>query len=326
MLSRVAERVYWLARYMERAENSARLLNVYSNLLLDLPRGTKVGWHSLVQITGTHAAFEASKRPSDERSIVRFLLAEQNGYSLLSVLSMARENARTTREIIPAEAFEQINNLYHYIKENAAKGISRGPRHELLQEIIESCQQLTGLMAGTMSHNAAYSFIRIGRNLERADMTTRIVDVGSSSLIPELAGRADGESPPSEPYENILWMSVLRSISAYQMYRQHVRDRVNAEDVVMFLLQDALFPRAMVHCLTQVQGCINDLPNNESAMRQVATALRRGKEAKIPGLLAGGLFTYIDELQVEIAAIHEQIAATWFLPVISQQQSQSQTA
>ncbi|MEX2131005.1 MAG: alpha-E domain-containing protein, partial [Pseudohongiellaceae bacterium] len=235
MLSRVAERVYWMARYLERAENTARLLNVYSTLLLDLPRGTKVGWHTLVEITGTQAKFDETQKTADERSVVKFLLADHNGLSILSVLSMARENARTTREIIPAEAFEQVNNLYLYIKENALKGVSRGPRHELLQEIIENCQQITGLLAGTMSHNTAYRFIRIGRNLERADMSTRIVDVGSSNLLPGVPLAGETDKPRNEPYENILWMSVLRSISAYQMYRQHVRDRVNAEDVVMYL-------------------------------------------------------------------------------------------
>lgn len=306
-----------MARYLERAENTARLLNVYSNLLLDLPRGTKVGWHTLVEITGAHAAFVETQKTSDERSVVKFLLADNNGVSLLSILSKARENARTAREIIPAEAFEQINDLYIFIKENAVKGISRGPRHELLEEIIENCQQLTGLLAGTMSHNAAYSFIRIGRNLERADMSTRIVDVGSGNLLPDLQSSGEVDKPRNEPYENILWMSVLRSISAYQMYRQHVRDRVNGEDVVMFLLQDEQFPRAVVHCLIQTQNCIDDLPNHDEALKQVAKALRHAREAKIDSLLKGGLFQYIDELQVEIAAIHDRIASTWFLRSVS---------
>ncbi|MEX2130850.1 MAG: alpha-E domain-containing protein, partial [Pseudohongiellaceae bacterium] len=154
-----------------------------------------------------------------------------------------------------------------------------------------------------------------GRNLERADMSTRIVDVGSSNLLPDVVLAGEIAKPRNEPYENILWMSVLRSISAYQMYRQHVRDRVNAEDVVMYLLQDEQFPRAVVHCLIQAQDSIDDLPNHSEALRQVAKALRHVREAKIANLLAGGLFQFIDELQVELAAIHAQIASTWFLRV-----------
>lgn len=314
MLSRVAERVYWMARYMERAENIARLMNVYSNLLLDLPRGTKVGWHTLVDISGAHDEFAAAHRTTDERTVVRFLLAEQNGTSILSILSMVRENARTTREIIPSEAFEQINNLYLYTKEHAASGVSRGPRNSLLEEIIVGCQQFAGLLVGTLSHNHVHRFIRMGRNLERADMTTRIVDVGSSNLLPNLASAIKAENEVDDPYQDMLWMSVLRSLSAYQMYRQHVQDRVNAEDVVMFLMQDKQFPRALTYCLLQVKNCLNELTHNEKALRQVNKVLRHAQKGNIPKLLSGGLFQHIDELQIEIAEIHNQIVDAWFLP------------
>lgn len=310
MLSRVAERVYWQARYLERTENTARLLDVFSTLLMDLPRGTKLGWHTLVEITGTHEEFDATGRQPTERNIVKFLLTDDNGFSIINMLAAARENARTTREIMPTEAFEKINELYYYAKDNLATGISRGPRHELFEEIITSCQQLTGLMAGTMSHNDAYSFVRLGRNLERADMTTRIVDVGSGKLLednPE-AGKAD------EPFSNILWMNVLRSISAYQMYRQHVKDRINPEDVVIFLLQDDEFPRSLAHCIMQLSNVADDLPNHEKTLNRISKTYRSIKRADIPKLLNGGLFQFIDELQIEIGGIHESIAQTWFLP------------
>lgn len=314
MLSRVAENLYWMARYLERAENLARLMNVYSSLLLDLPRGTKVGWHTLIDITGAQHDFAATQRIPDERSVVRYLLAEQNGSSILSVLSMVRENARTTREIIPSEAFEQINNLYLYTKENAAGGISRGPRNKMLEQIIVSCWQLTGLLAGSLSHNHVHRFVRIGRNLERADMTTRIVDVGSGNLLPAMVTGGPGESDANEAYQDMLWMSVLRSLSGYQMYRQNVKDRVNAEDVVMFLLQDKQFPRSVTYCLSQVDECFSELSNNARASRQVQKLMRLTRKAHIPQLLSGGLFQYIDELQVEIALVHNEIASAWFLP------------
>jgi len=169
-------------------------------------------------------------------------LVEENSVSLLNMLAMARENARTTREIMPTEAFEEINNLYWFAREKLGKGVSRGPRHELLEEIIASCQHLAGMLSGTMSHNDAFNFVRLGQYLERADMTTRIVDVGSGKL---LSSMELDSSANAEPFENILWMNILRSISAYQMYRQHVKNRVNAEDVVVYLLQDEEFPRVL---------------------------------------------------------------------------------
>lgn len=313
MLSRVAERVYWQARYLERAENTARLLNVFSTLLLDLPPKTKLGWHSLVEITGGTEQFDDRYKQAQERNVVRFLLTDNNGCSILDMLAATRENARTTREVMPTEAFEQINELYYFAKDAAAEGIQRGSRHKLLEKIILDCQMIAGLMAGTMSRDAAYSFVRLGRNVERADMTTRIVDVGSGNLIPSL----QKTSPPSEssqPYENILWMNILRSLTAYQMYRQHVRFRVNGEDVVRYLLQDEEFPRTVSHTLITLTKVLKNLPNNEKAMAQVNKTLRMVRNGKIKKLLDGGLIDYIDKLQVEIAIVHKKIADTWFLP------------
>lgn len=317
MLSRVAERVYWQARYLERAENTARMLNVFSTLLLDLPPRTKLGWHSLVEITGTHEAFDARYKQATERNVMRFLLAERNGHSILDMLAQTRENARTTREIMPTEAFEQINNLYYYAKENAASGVARGPRHELLEQIITSCQQISGLMAGTMSRGDAYCFIRLGRSLERADMTTRIVDVGSGNLLPAL-GQADDaaetQADTDEPYANTLWMNILRSLSAYQMYRQNVKHRVNAEDVVAFLLQDEEFPRSTTHGLITLTHVLRKLPNTVKVAKQVDKTLRFVQKGKMNQLLEHGLLQFIDDLQLEIASIHQKIADTWFLP------------
>ena len=125
LLSRVAERVYWQARYLERAENMARLLHVFSALQLDLPKGTKLGWQSLIQITGHDTYFSTKYKQENERNVVKFLLSEKNGVSLVDMLVSARENARTTREIMPTEAFELINGLYHFARDHAEKGLHR---------------------------------------------------------------------------------------------------------------------------------------------------------------------------------------------------------
>jgi len=314
LLSRVAERVYWQARYLERVENTARLLNVFSTLLMDLPKGTKLGWHSLVEITGTEEAFAERYKQHSERNVFKFLLSERNGFSILDNLALARENARTTREIMPLEAFELINNLYYQGKDNADKAVARGPRHEFLEGLISDCQQITGLLSGTMSRDEAYSFFRLGRSLERADMTTRIVDVGSGNLLQPIQEEQQGLSEEASlPFENILWMNLLRSQSAYQMYRQHVRERVKGEDVVRFLLQNEQFPRATAHNLTTLTKVLSKLPNSSKVKWQVDRARRQVKNGDIEKLLAKGLFVYIDGLQKSIASIHFKIADTWFL-------------
>ncbi len=313
MLSRVAERVYWQSRYLERAENTARLLSVFSTLLLDLPAGTKLGWRSLIEITGCEEEFDAGNHQAAERSVIKFLLSENNGSSILDMLAHARENARTTREIMPAETFEQINELYFFARDNASSGIARGPRHELLEDIISACQKISGLMAGAMSRGVAYSFVRLGRSLERADMTTRLVDVGSFNLLSSISKSAE-HSGVGEAYDNILWMHVLRSQSAYQMYRQHVKHRVNGKDVVVFLLRDEDFPRSVTHNLITITKVLHKLPNQEKVAKQVAKTLRTVGRGKLETLMEEGLLEYIDDLQLEIASIHQQIAVSWFLP------------
>ncbi|MBE8716787.1 alpha-E domain-containing protein [Cellvibrio polysaccharolyticus] len=317
MLSRVAERIYWLGRYMERGENVARLVNVNSNLLLDLPRGTRLGWGALIDISGTGEYFNRDTDLADERTVVRFMLMDKdNPSSLLNSLSWARENARITREIIPMEAWELVNDLYHFIKDKSAAVLNRRERSAILLQIISQVQQFTGLLTGCMTHNDAYDFIRIGRNLERADMTTRIVDAGLVHLLPK-ASEAGSSDDEISPYNNVMWMSVLRSLSGYQMYRQHVRDRVNAKDVVKFLLQNENFPRAAAHSLRELEQCLKKLPMHKSALLVATQVHKKMGEADVGELLtSSGLHDYIDEIQEAIGRVHECITETWFLPLV----------
>ncbi|MGH6636847.1 MAG: alpha-E domain-containing protein [Gammaproteobacteria bacterium] len=308
MLSRVAERVYWLGRYIERAENTARLVNVHTHLLLDLPRTTQVAWRALIEIIGMVETFNERFQHGDERNVVKFLLADQaNPFSVLSSLAMARENARTAREILPSEVWEAVNDLYLYAKDNAASGIMRSGRHPFLNQTVAFCQQLAGSLAGGMSHDSAYDFIQLGRNLERADMTSRIVDVGASNVLPKLAHTLTDE--------NILWMSVLYSLGAYHMYRRQIEVRViNAAEVTKFLLQNEQLPRAVLHCLLAVDACIKRLPRNETALRRLTRIMRRVNEAPVDGLAKEGLHEFIDRLQVDLSELHKAITETWFLP------------
>ncbi|MDH3640421.1 MAG: alpha-E domain-containing protein, partial [Gammaproteobacteria bacterium] len=236
MLSRVAERLYWMARDIERAENTARLVHVYTDTMLDLPKGVGLYWGQLLEITGIDEAFGENYQRAGQGRIIKFMLAgEKNPGSLLCSLGAARENTRTTRDQMPSEAWEHINELYLFAKKRLARPISRIRLLEFLSDVVMRCQQIAGLLAGTMSHGYGYQFVRLGRNLERADMTTRILDIGSAALLAQ-----EGEV---ERLENRLWMNVLRSLSAYQMYRQNVRRRIRREDVIGYLVQDVRFPR-----------------------------------------------------------------------------------
>jgi uncharacterized alpha-E superfamily protein len=316
MLSRVAERLYWMGRYFERVESTARLVNAYTNQILDLPRGVDPGWRQLVDINGSNEIFETHYQNYDERNTVKFLLADAfNPGSVVSALAMARENVRTTRDVLPTEVWDHANELHLYCRENAAGAVLRKHRFAFLKQVVIRCQQITGLLAGTMSHDHPCHFVRLGRNLERGDMTTRIVDSAVTLLMPRL------EAPM--PYDSLLWVSVLKSLSAFQMYRQHVRHRVHGPDVVRFLLQDMHFPRALAHTLDRAETLLGQLPRNEAPMRSLTRIQRRVREAAPDEMVLDEMHAFIDEVQSELNSAHEQISATWFTQSVPAAQAES---
>ncbi len=306
MLSRVAERLYWMARYVERAENTARMTMAFHALALDMPKTVRLSWKGLVSVTGTDHIFDEHYQREDDRNCVKFLVADTyNPSSVFSSLRAARENVRTTRDLVPTEAWEVVNELYLFAREHLDAGISKRGRYIFLSDVVRRCQTLTGLLAGSMSHDPAYDFIRLGRNLERADMATRQIDVGAIRLLERREG--------PEPYEGLLWTSVLRSQSGFQMYRQHVKRRINGPDVVRFLLQDVPFPRSVAHALTQSEVALDRLPHNEIPLRVAMQARRHVLDANVDKLIATeGLHAFMDKLQLEIAGLHVAIAECWF--------------
>jgi uncharacterized alpha-E superfamily protein len=306
MLSRVASNIYWMARYIERAENTARLVNVNTHLLLDLPKKIRLGWEPIIDISSSRDEFYQLYSTADERSVVNFMVTDlKNPSSILSSLNLARENARTIRDIIPREAWEQINELYLQSKSDAATVLTHRHRYDYLRSVILGAQTITGLLAGTMTHDEGYNFLRMGRNLERADMTTRIIDVRSATLLP-------GMAEDLTPFENLQWVGVLKSLTAYQMYRREVRLRVSRPDVLRFLLQEERFPRALFHTLLEVESCLHTMPKHEKPLRLVKKLQRVLKNAKPQELKQEKLHEFIDVLQLGLITINDSIDKTYF--------------
>ena len=306
MLSSVAQRFYWTGRYLERTENTARLLNVYTQLLLDLPPEAGVSMHHLVQISGSEELFDSKRRWPLETSVVRFMTVDmENSGCILASLAGARENLRTLRDIMPSEGFRCVNELYLNADRKLGRAAIRRLRFGVLQEVIERCQQLTGLFAGTMSHGDGYGFLRLGRNLERADMTTRIVDVAGELLL-------DNVSHELADHQTILWVNVLRSLSGYQAYRQSVRSRIAPIRVLHFLMNDVRFPRALAHCLSEVEHAVAALPNPDRVRSALADMQAMMKGVGIRDLASAALHEHIDHFQVGLADIHTAIDQTWF--------------
>lgn len=306
MLSRVAETLYWMSRYLERAESTARLINVNGGLMLDLPRQYCPGWSMLIAIVGSYDSFQQRHMAATEKNVVHFMIGDDgNPASILSSIRRARENARTVRDIIPREAWEQINELYIKAQENLASGLSPKLRYAYLKNIILGVQQIVGILAGGMSHDASYDFMRLGRNLERADMTTRIVDVGASTIAPE-------RDEAHKPFESIRWMSVLKSLTAYQMYRRNMQAAVRRDAVLDYLLKDDAFPRAFYFCLREGRQCLGRLPHSEAPMAVLTRLMQEIESTRPETLSQEGLSQFVDILQVRLGEIHEAIVKEYF--------------
>lgn len=310
MLSRSAERLYWLARYLERTENTARLLSVYMNLMFDMPMDVEISWRNLLTIFGAEEKFFQLYEIPNEQNTMRFLLTDTaNPGSLFSSLNFAREDIRTSRELMPDEAWQQVNEMYLFAKGNVDSAANRRGRVLILNEIMRGCQRFTGFLSGAMSHNDALRFIRLGRSIERADMTTRILDIASVLL-------ADDRSDKMRQYENALWMNVLKSLSALLMYRKHRRHRINSGDVLDYLLKDPDFPRSVGHCVNEVEACIKRLPKSEGLTDNLKTLASSLMATDIHRITPVQLHEILDGIQVRLGVTHNQIASTWFLAPI----------
>ncbi len=305
MLSRVAENLYWMARYLERSENTARLINAHTNALLDLPRGMEFGWNALIDIMGCREEFDSIFSVSDERNVVKFLIAdERNPSSIVSSLSSARAIARTLREVLQRELWEELNALYLYAKQEMPNSLGRRKRFEAMRQVIRGRQTVLGITDGTMSRDEGFQFFRLGRYSERSDMTSRIVDTHSAQLL--------GAQSDELPFENIRWINILRSLSAYQMYRQHVHVRVRGPEVLRFLIQDWQFPRSFTFGLHRCSECLAVLPSHDMALRVLGRLQRRIDEADMYELASEGLHEFVDELQLGLGELHAAVSTTYF--------------
>jgi uncharacterized alpha-E superfamily protein len=307
MLSRVAENLYWMGRYLERAENTARFINSTTEMLLDLPRDASFGWDVLLKVAGLDHEFGQRYPRAEEDSIIPFLIEdEENPSSILSSIHNARENARTVREVLPMELWERINSLYLYIRDNAARAkIGRGPRNEVLQGVIGRRESVIGLLTGSMSRDVPYQLIKLGRNVERADMTTRIIDVNSALRLPPDPSLAMLTGAR-------MWISTLHALSAYQMYRRHVSVHVHGNDVVDFLLRNPHFPRTVLYCLAEIEGCLSVLPAHTDSMRRVRQGWRRVEGMDLSDIKPHVLHEYLDQIQHDLSEIHGAIAKQYF--------------
>jgi len=315
MLARAAENLYWMARYLERAENTARLINTTTDVLLDLPHEATMGWETLIQVAGLDESFAKKHEQANENSIMSFMIEDQdNPSSILSCVKYARENTRTLREMLPEELWERINSLYLYIRENAMLATTnRRVRYLVLNNVIAQRHAIVGLISGVMAHDLPYQFIRLGRNVERADMTSRILDINFVVSIPK-------DLAIYEMSVESLWVSTLKSLSAFQTYRRLKAVHVSSRDVVDFLVNEERFPRSIKYCLQEIESCLRDMPFSGIVLSRVQLSKSKLIQFQGEALSSSKLHQLLDETQKDLGDINGALASQYFHAPMNQSQ------
>jgi uncharacterized alpha-E superfamily protein len=312
MLSRVAEAIYWMSRYAERAENVARFLDVSFQVMLDLPDPLGDPWSGVVTATGDVERFAARYGTAAGDDVVRFLAFDTGSpNSILSCLRKARENARSVREVISSEMWEQINKWYLLVCDAAANESVLDDPHDFLTEVKQASHLFVGIAALTMTHGEGWHFGRIGRLLERGDQTSRIIDAKQALL----------QARPTElgaSIDEINLSTLLRSVSALEMYRKR-HGRIAYSSVIGFLLLEKMFPRSVRYCLNESERSLHTITGTPSDVGDNSVERRLGRlsaeyeYAAVEDILAAGLHNHLDGLQSKLnevgAALYDKFFA-----------------
>ena len=255
MLASIAEKTYWLSRYIERIENTSRLINVNSDLLLDIPYEGSGDLKHLIKITGHINDF---KKKNTKENVYYFLIQDEtNPSSIKYSIEMAKMNSRYLLTMLPKSAWEQFNNLY--IDFNS----KHKPHSEDLYRIIRNSQRFFAIITDGMQRNDVFNFIKLGRFIERADMLSRIIE---DQILRK-------ENYVNKYYQNLQWSSVLRSINGFESFKLIKKDNLNQEIVLRFMIMEKLFPRSLKYCVNKLLEVQRFLPKSPSIKKDISILL-----------------------------------------------------
>jgi uncharacterized alpha-E superfamily protein len=310
MLSRTASSLYWLQRYLERAESTARLLEGTLNLSLDLPDEAEDAWEAVVATSGDLAPFTERFGRATQASALRFLAFDpQNENSVLNAVRAARENARQVREQIPEEAWELINGLYHALRGVSTSEAALTVSAEVLHEVRATGRGVEGALQAAMPREEGWHFGRLGLQIERADQTSRLVDANYQLLPPYT-------EPGSSAHR---WEGLLKSADAAQAFRRR-HGATQGTRAAAFLLLDLAFPRSVAFCLTAGEEALRAITGTpvgqfrdpaQKALGRLAADLRY---TELEDMLALGLHRWLDDFQTRLNDVGAAISKEYFDP------------
>jgi uncharacterized alpha-E superfamily protein len=318
MLSRTADHLFWMSRYTERAENTARMLDVNYQTSL-LPQSNAVaqaGWQGLLTISELKPAYEAkypghSINPTD---VMDFMVRdEQNPSSIISCLQNARENARAVRGSLTTEVWETQNQTYLEVLRMLKSGDFEREPAQFFEWVKFRSHLSRGVTLGTMLQDEAFHFLRLGTFLERADNTARLIDVKFHAVETDFMGAADEKD---QEYDFYHWSAILRSVSGFEVYRKVYRDVIRPERVAELLILRPDMPRSLLGCLNEVMSnlaLVSSDPASETR-RRAGKLCADLKYARIDEILANGLHAYLTQFLDRVNEIGAHISREFLVP------------
>jgi uncharacterized alpha-E superfamily protein len=307
LLARFAENIFWLARYLERAENLARILDINETYARDNPEGPD--WKRVLVLNGDLKRYVESNETIDERGVLSFYVNDRsNPTSILSCIGQARENARSVRHLISTEMWTQINILHAQVRSIKARDIRTATLSPTARRIILGCQAFEGIAEGTFFRGEPWLFYHLGKYVERADQTTRILDMGCDRLFIE-----EGDAVAW-----VHWNVMLRSVSGYHAFCACHPAATSPQEIAAFLLYDTEFPRAVTLCIARLTERLRDIEKRPGHRRKAPVeSARKEIEALLEGaqgqkLSAGRLHAHLDKLQSALAAFSKQVEISFF--------------
>lgn len=311
MLSRVANSIYWMSRYIERADNLARFINVTREFVLDVPAGSEQQWQPLISVTGDNKLFSKRYPAADATSVMQFLTIDRDyPNSIINSILGARENARSVRETIASEMWEQVNDFHQWFNREIQVGMLLRAPSDFFQTIMQQCMLFQGITDATMSRGLGWHFANLGRQLERADKISRLLDVKYFTLLPSLRD-------VNTPLDDLQWSSLLRSVSGFEMYRKRYQE-LEVRNVVDFLVLDRMFPRSIQYCLFEAERSLHAITgcpigafscHAEQLLGRLCADLSYNETDTI---IEQGLHEFIDDLQARLNQVSEAVFDRFF--------------
>ena len=318
MLSRTADHLFWMARYMERAENTARLLDVnyQTSLLPQSSEATLQGWKGLLSISELMPDYLARFETVNARDVMAFMVSDANNpSSILNCLRAARENARAVRGALTTEVWETMNQTWLEYNRLVKEGALEKDPGELFEWVKFRSHLSRGVTLGTMLQDESFHFQRIGTFLERADNTARLLDVKFHARNTEFFGSGVGNEGKEVDFYH--WSAVLRSVSAFEVYGKVYRNVIRPEKVAELLILRAEMPRSLVYCMDEVVSNLRAVANDQSheTIRRAGRLRADLQFSRIDEILATGLHAYLTQFLDRVSDLGYGVSRDFLMPV-----------